>query len=284
MTKDDCSKVCRSDADAIIHVDCISHTYPDGTQGIHNMCFSVYQEEIVALCGPNGAGKSTLIEHLNGLMMPKVGRIRVFGKDVDKQNLSAIRRLVGVVFQDADSQLFSPTVLDDVMFGPLNLGLSTEEARERAMWALDVVGMEEITRIPHNLSGGQKRLVAIAGVLAMKPRILAVDEPTGDLDPSNSRKIELLLRSLKEELGMSVVIALHDMAVAARLADRICVVKKGGIIAEGAPQDVLYNEALLSTAGLDVPPVARIFKDLDLEAPPDERPLSLDQLMRFLRK
>lgn len=284
MTKDDSSKVCRSDADAIIHVDCISHTYPDGTQGIHNMCFSVYPEEIVALCGPNGAGKSTLIEHLNGLMMPKVGRIRVFGKDVDKQNLSAIRRLVGVVFQDADSQLFSPTVLDDVMFGPLNLGLSTEEARERAMWALDVVGMEEITRIPHNLSGGQKRLVAIAGVLAMKPRILAVDEPTGDLDPSNSRKIELLLRSLKEELGMSVVIALHDMAVAARLADRICVVKKGGIIAEGAPQDVLYNEALLSTAGLDVPPVARIFKDLDLEAPPDERPLSLDQLMRFLRK
>jgi cobalt/nickel transport system ATP-binding protein len=282
--KNDVCRICRDDKDAIIHVDCISHTYPDGTQGIHNMCFSVYPEEIVALCGPNGAGKSTLIEHLNGLMLPNVGRVRVFGKDVEKGNLSTIRKMVGVVFQDADSQLFSPTVLDDVMFGPLNLGLSPDEARERAMWALEVVGMEDITRIPHNLSGGQKRLVAIAGVIAMKPRILAVDEPTGDLDPSNSRKIERLLSSLKEELGMSVVVALHDMGMAARLADRICVVKKGCIIAEGVPGDVLYNEALLDSAGLEVPAVARIFKDLGLEAPVDERPLSLDQLMRFIRK
>lgn len=280
------NEFCRSrdDKEAIIHVDCISHTYPDGTQGIHNMCFSVYPEEIVALCGPNGAGKSTLIEHLNGLMLPNVGRVRVFGKDVDKGNMSAIRKMVGVVFQDADSQLFSPTVLDDVMFGPLNLGLSVEEARERAMWALDVVGMEEITRIPHNLSGGQKRLVAIAGVLAMKPRILAVDEPTGDLDPSNSRKIEHLLKSLKEELSMSVVIALHDMAMAARLADRICVVQKGCIIAEGTPGDILYNGALLESAGLEPPEVARIFNELGLEAPAEERPLSLDQLMRLLRR
>lgn len=282
--KRDVCKVCRDDKEAIIHVDCISHTYPDGTQGIHNMCFSVYPEEIVALCGPNGAGKSTLIEHLNGLMLPNVGRVRVFGKDVDKGSMATIRRMVGVVFQDADSQLFSPTVLDDVMFGPLNLGLSAEEARERAMWALDVVGMEEMTRIPHNLSGGQKRLVAIAGVLAMKPRILAVDEPTGDLDPSNSRKIELLLKSLKEDLGMSVVIALHDMAMAARLADRICIVKKGCIIAEGPPEEILYNEALLESAGLEAPEVARIFKELGLEASVEERPLSLGQLMGFLRK
>lgn len=278
------SKACRDDSEAIIHVDCISHKYPDGTQGIHNMCFMVYPEEIVTLCGPNGAGKSTLIEHLNGLMMPNVGRVRVFGKDIDKDNLSTIRRMVGVVFQDADSQLFSPTVLDDVMFGPLNLGLSPEEAKERALWALDVVGMQEVSRIPHNLSGGQKRLVAIAGVLAMKPRVLVVDEPTGDLDPSNARKIENLLRSLKDEYGMSVVVALHDMNMAARLADRICIVKAGGIIAEGAPGEVLYNEELIETAGLELPAVCRIFKNLGLEAPPDERPLSLDQLMPFIRR
>ncbi len=269
---------CHGDENAIIHVDCVTHRYPDGTEGIHNMCFSVYPKEIVALCGPNGAGKSTLLEHLNGLMVPDVGRIKVFGKDVDKNNLSSVRRLVGLVFQDADSQLFSPTVMDDVMFGPLNLGLSVEEAKERAEWALGVVGISDTGKIPHNLSGGQKRLVAIAGVLAMSPKILVVDEPTGDLDPSNALKIELLLESLKAEHGISVVIALHDIDMAARLADRICIVKNGGIIAEGTPEDVLYNEALLTSAGLQLPTVARIFKSMGLESSTDERPLTIDDL------
>src|SRR5512136_827790 len=196
---------------AIVHVDCVTHRYPDGTLGIHNMCFRVFPKEIVALCGPNGSGKSTLIEHINGLMMPDVGRFRVFGLDIDKKNVASIRRMVGLVFQDADSQLFSPTVLEDVMFGPLNLGMSPEEARKRAEWALQVVGMRETSKIPHYLSGGQKRLVAIAGVLAMQPKILVADEPTGDLDPSNAQRIEQLLRTLREEHRIRVVIALHDM-------------------------------------------------------------------------
>ena len=275
---------CHENEEAIIHVDCVTHRYPDGTEGIHNMCFSVYPREIVALCGPNGAGKSTLIEHLNGLMMPDVGRIQVFGKDLSKDNLSEIRRLVGLVFQDADSQLFSPTVLDDVMFGPLNLGLSLEEARDRAEHALDVVGITDVNRIPHNLSGGQKRLVAIAGVLAMRPRILAVDEPTGDLDPSNARKMERLLVSLRDDHGLSVVIALHDMNMAARIADRICIVEQGGIIADGAPEDILYNEALLSSAGLEVPTVARIFKDLGLEREGADLPLDVEHLLQQISK
>ena len=273
---------CDGDADAIIHVDCVTHRYPDGTEGIHNMCFSVYEREIVALCGPNGAGKSTLLEHLNGLMVPDVGRISVFGKDVDKSNLSSIRRMVGLVFQDADSQLFSPTVMDDVMFGPLNLGLSVDEARARAEQALQTVGISDTTKIPHNLSGGQKRLVAIAGVLAMNPRILVVDEPTGDLDPSNARKIERLLRSLRDEHGMSVVIALHDMDMAARLADRICVVEGGKIIAEGRPEDVLYNERLLTDAGLQLPTVVRIFKSMGLETFTKTRPLTVDELTKVM--
>jgi cobalt/nickel transport system ATP-binding protein len=274
--------VCAEDSNAIIHVDCVTHKYPDGTKGIHNMCFSVYEKEIVALCGPNGAGKSTLLEHLNGLMVPDVGRIRVFGSDIDKGNLSSVRRMVGLVFQDADSQLFSPTVLDDVMFGPLNLGLGVEEARKRAEWALGVVGIADTNKIPHNLSGGQKRLVAIAGVLAMSPKILVVDEPTGDLDPSNARKIERLLRSLKEEHGISVVIALHDIDMAARLADRVCIVKDGKIIAEGEPVDVLYNEALLTSAGLQLPTVVRIFMDMGLDARTDVRPLTVNSLTKLM--
>jgi cobalt/nickel transport system ATP-binding protein len=194
-----------------------------------------------------------------------------------------IRKKVGLVFQDADSQLFSPTVLEDVMFGPLNLGMSPEDAKKRAEWALGVVGIKELNKIPHYLSGGQQRLVAIAGVLAMEPRILVVDEPTGDLDPSNAMRIEALLRSLRDEHGISVVVALHDMDMAARLADRICIVREGSVIAEGKPENILYDDALLKSAGLEMPAVARLYRDLDLEKKGMRRPLSLDDLVPMLK-
>ena len=284
MTSDASCSVCEKDETEIVHVDCVSHKYPDGTEGIHNMCFRVFPREIVALCGPNGSGKSTLIEHINGLMMPDVGRVRVFGLDIDKKNVSSIRKMVGLIFQDADSQLFSPTVLEDVMFGPLNLGMSPEEARKRADWALQIVGIKETGKIPHYLSGGQKRLVAIAGVLAMQPKILVADEPTGDLDPSNAQRIEELLGALKREHGMSVVVSMHDMDMAARLADRICIVKNGSIVAEGKPRDVLYNDELLRSAGLQPPTVAKIWKGLGLDTDPERRPLTLDQLMNTLKE
>ena len=277
-----CAK-CPDTGNAIVHVDCVTHRYPDGTEGIHNMCFSVYPKEIVALCGPNGAGKSTLIEHINGLMMPDVGRVKIFNKDIDKSNVSSIRKMVGLVFQDADSQLFSPTVLDDVMFGPLNIGLPADDAKRRAEWALETVGMKEVNKIPHYLSGGQKRLVAIAGVIAMHPRILVADEPTGDLDPSNARRIEELLRSLRDRYRMSVVVALHDMDMAARLADRVCIVKDGSIIAEGKPEDILYDEQLLTSAGLQLPTVARMYKELDLDLRTERKPLNLDDLVSIMK-
>ncbi len=284
MEAEACGPACEIRGDEIVHVDCVSHRYPDGTEGIHNMCFSVYPKEIVALCGPNGAGKSTLIEHINGLMMPDKGRVRIFGMEIDKKNVGAIRKLVGLVFQDADSQLFSPTVIDDVMFGPINLGMTIEQARERALWALSVVGMKETNKIPHYLSGGQKRLVAIAGVLAMQPRILVVDEPMGDLDPSNSKRIEEVIRSLRDEHGISVVIALHDMDMAARLADRVCIVKGGSIVAQGKPEQILYDEDLLKSCGLEMPTVAKIYKDLRLESKGAKRPLSIEDLTREIKE
>ncbi len=284
MEAEACDLTCETRGDEIVHVDCVSHRYPDGTEGIHNMCFSVYPKEIVALCGPNGAGKSTLIEHINGLMMPDKGRVRVFGMEIDKGNVGAIRKLVGLVFQDADSQLFSPTVMDDVMFGPINLGMTIEQAKERALWALGVVGMKETNKIPHYLSGGQKRLVAIAGILAMQPKILVVDEPMGDLDPSNSRRIEAVIRSLRDEHGISVVIALHDMDMAARLADRVCIVKNGSIVAQGRPDQILYDEGLLRACGLEMPTVAKIYRDLHLESKGAKRPLSIDELTSEIRK
>ena len=283
LVSDELCKVCPGGENEIVHVDCVTHKYPDGTKGIHNMCFRVYPKEIVALCGPNGAGKSTLIEHINGLMMPDVGRVRIFGAEVDKRNLTSIRKLVGLVFQNADSQLFSPTVLEDVMFGPLSSGMSVEDARKRAEWALGVVGIKETGKIPHYLSGGQKRLVAIAGVLAMQPRILVADEPTGDLDPSNARMVEGLLRSLRDEHGISVVVAMHDMDLALRLADRICIVRDGSIIAEGKPEQVLYDEELLRSAGLELPTVAKLFKEMGFDDGVTKRPRDLQELESVLR-
>jgi cobalt/nickel transport system ATP-binding protein len=171
----------------LIHIDCASHVYPDGSIGIHELCFRVKENEIVALCGANGSGKSTLLEHLNGLLLPSKGNIYVMGEKIDPTTKKNLWRNVGIVFQKSDDQLFAPTVLDDVMFGPLNLGMNKGEAWDAAMEALQAVGAEKfINKIPNYLSGGQKRLVSIAGILAMKPKIIALDEPTSDLDPKHS--------------------------------------------------------------------------------------------------
>jgi len=267
----------------LLHVDCASHVYPDGTQGIHGMCFRIYEGEIVALCGPNGAGKSTLIEHLNGLLQPSSGRVLVLGQETGAGRGQELWRLVGVVFQRSDDQLFAPTVLDDVMFGPVNLGLAPEQAAAAAREALGAVGAGDLEeKMPAYLSGGQKRLVAIAGILAMNPRIIAFDEPTSDLDPVHSAAIEGIIRDLRDTRGKSVVIATHDLDLAARLADRVCLVKDGSIIAEGDPRQIFYNRALLHEAGLLEPPFVRFFRDLcrDGGTDPSDRPLTLEEVAR----
>ena len=238
----------------LIHIDCASHVYPDGSVGIHNMCFSVRKGEIVSLCGPNGSGKSTLIEHLNGLLLPSQGDIWVKGRSIIHEPKTDLWKDVGVVFQRSDDQLFAPTVLDDVMFGPLNLGMSPQEAEKEAMDALIAVGADHlVSKIPGYLSGGQKRLVSIAGILAMKPRIIALDEPTSDLDPVHCDIIENLILTLKTRFDISVVLATHDLNLAARIADRICLVKDGSIFAEGNATEVFYDSDLLSQAGLKLP-------------------------------
>lgn len=245
----------------LIHVDCASHLYPDGSLGIHNMCFYVQKNEIVALCGPNGSGKSTLIEHLNGLLTPSKGNIAVNGKSITTEEHTDLWREVGVVFQRSDDQLFAPTVLDDVMFGPLNMGLSLDAAKGAAMEALQAVGAEDLTgKLPNYLSGGQKRLVSLAGILAMKPRVIALDEPTSDLDPVHSEIVERLILDLKNRFGISVVIATHDLDLAARIADRICLVRQGSVFAEGEPAEIFYDEVLLHETGLKSPQIARMYR------------------------
>lgn len=255
--------VCHISAEPeLIHVDCVSHIYPDGSLGIHNLCFKVLEKEIVAVCGGNGSGKSTLLEHLNGLLTPSDGCVSVFGKRLDAQTKRNLWKDVGIVFQRAEDQLFAPTVLDDVMFGPLNMGMSIDDAKQIALESLKAVGAEElVNKMPNYLSGGQKRLVSMAGVLAMKPKIMALDEPTSDLDPNHAEIIEKIILELKNKYGISVVIATHDLDLAAQIADRICIVKSGSIIAEGTPAEIFYNSELLEEAGLKKPKIVQIYDE-----------------------
>jgi len=187
----------------IIKADNISYSYPDGTQALKNVNFSVETGKIVALLGPNGAGKSTLFLHFNGILRPGSGEIKVNDRPLvyDKKGLMEVRQKVGIVFQNPDDQLFAPTVGEDVAFGPMNMGLDIEEVEkrvEKALEKVDMAGYEK--RPPHHLSGGQKKRVAIAGILAMNPEIMVLDEPTSGLDPKGASLILQLLYKLNEDL------------------------------------------------------------------------------------
>ncbi len=270
----------------IIHVDCASHVFPDGREGIHDMRFHVREREVVAVCGGNGSGKSTLLEHLNGLLLPSAGHVYVMGEEVTGGTKKEIWRYVGLVFQRPEDQLFAPTVLDDVMFGPLNLGLKKEEARKTAEEALESVGASGLLeRVPAYLSGGEKRLVAIAGVLAMRPKVIALDEPTSDLDPEHSELIDRVIVGLRERFGISVVFATHDLDMAARLADRVCILKDGSTIADGPPRDIFYDRRIIGAAGLCLPEVVEIYLEYcaRFHKEPDMRPLTVEELMGALR-
>ena len=276
--------VCHISAEPeLIHVDCVSHIYPDGSLGIHNLCFKVQEKEIVAVCGGNGSGKSTLLEHLNGLLSPSDGCVSVFGKRLDAQTKRDLWKDVGIVFQRAEDQLFAPTVLDDVMFGPLNMGMSIDVAKQVALEALEAVGaVELVNKMPNYLSGGQKRLVSMAGVLAMRPKIMALDEPTSDLDPNHAEIIEKIILELKNKYSISVVIATHDLDLAAQIADRICIVKSGSIIAEGTPAEIFYNSELLEEAGLKKPKIVQIYDEFCKSRGLDhkDRPVNVEELAK----
>ncbi|HMK46533.1 MAG TPA: ATP-binding cassette domain-containing protein [Methanocella sp.] len=285
MTND--CKWCKAESSRraqIIHVDCASHRYPDGSMGIHDMCFYVAPREIVAICGANGSGKSTLLEHLNGLLTPTSGHVYVMGKQCADMK-GEIWKDVGLVFQRPEDQLFAPTVLDDVMFGPINLGMSVEQAREVAMRALEHVGALDLTdKMPNYLSGGQRRLVAIAGVLAMKPKVLCLDEPTSDLDDRHARMVEDIIHETRDVHDISVVISTHDLDLASRLADRVCIVKEGSIIAYGSPRDVFYDLQLIKTAEMKPPIVVELYHAYcdRRGTEPSAKPLTMAELLDLI--
>jgi cobalt transport protein ATP-binding subunit len=233
-----------------IRVENLHYRYPDGTHALKGVSFCIREGESVAIVGPNGAGKTTLLLHFNGILRGS-GKVFVFGEEVTSRNLLTVRKLVGLVFQDPDDQLFMPTVLEDVAFGPLNLGLSQEEAIKRAMNALDMVGMSyAANKSPHQLSFGERKRVAIATVLAMEPKVLVLDEPTANLDPRSRRQLLSLLRQLE----VTKIVATHDLDAALFLCDKAILMDDGKIVAIGETREIFSNEALMEAHGLEVPP------------------------------
>ena len=241
----------------IIKVDHVTFEYRDGESvhtAVKDLSLTVEKGSFTVILGHNGSGKSTLARLLNGLNRPTAGKVTVGGLDTaEEKNEIAIKKQVGLVFQNPDNQIVASIVEEDVAFGPENLGLPPQEIRARVDEALEKVGMTEYaTAAPHRLSGGQKQRVAIAGMLAMRPDCLVLDEPTAMLDPKGRQEIITTLHSLNRNEGMTVVLITHYMEEAAD-ADRVVVMNDGGIIADGSPRDVFCEVEKLKAVGLDVP-------------------------------
>jgi cobalt/nickel transport system ATP-binding protein len=236
-----------------LHIVDLAYQYPDGNQALFGVNFSVAQGERVALLGPNGSGKTTLILHLNGILTAGHGTVAVDGMVIDTTNKESLRRVrgnVGIVFQDPDDQLFMPTVAEDVAFGPFNMGLRGDELDSVVNDALEAVGMLHFRdRPPHHLSFGQRRRVAVATVLAMKPGIVVLDEPSSNLDPASRRELAEILRSL----DITMLMVTHDLPYAYELCPRSLVLSDGVIVADGETRAILANEVLLAAHRLELP-------------------------------
>ena len=228
----------------------LTYEYPDGYKALNEISFDLEEGDSLGILGPNGAGKTTLILHLNGILGELDGSIKLNNVEFVEDNLAEIRKTVGVVFQDPDDQLFMPTVLEDVMFGPKNFGFSEEASKENAEEALKMVGMNDYQeKAPHHLSFGQKRKVAIASVLASKPQLLVLDEPSSNLDPSSRRELIDILLSLE----ISIVLVTHDLPMALEICPKIIVVNSGLITENGKTIDLLTNNKVMRENRLELP-------------------------------
>lgn len=233
----------------VLAVNDLHFSYPDGHTALNGVSFKLCEGDKVALVGPNGAGKSTLMLHLNGILGGK-GEVEVAGMRLTRDNLPAIRAMVGLVFQSPDDQLFSPTVFEDVAFGPLHMGLPEAEVRARVDSALEAVRMTAYRdRLSHHLSVGEKKRIAIATVLSMNPNLLVLDEPSAGLDPRARRTLINLLR----DLPITMLVSTHDMSMVRELFPRTIVMDDGRVVADGLTMDILENETLLNAHGLEKP-------------------------------
>ena len=254
----------------IIRVENLTHTYGAGTpfcrSAVQDMSLDIYRGEFLGIIGHTGSGKSTLIQHLNGLLKPTTGRILLGGKDIwaDPKKIRDVRFRVGLVFQYPEYQLFEETVYRDIAFGPTNMGLSKEEIDRRVRESARFAGLSEelLEKSPFALSGGQKRRVAIAGVIAMEPEVLVLDEPMAGLDPAGCREILANIAEYHRSTGSTVVLVTHDMDVAAENAERLIVMRRGKIALDGVPEEIFTHAAELREMGLGIPGAAALAEEL----------------------
>jgi len=258
-----------------IEIKNLTHIYNAGSvfekKALDDVSINIATGEMVALIGHTGSGKSTLIQHLNALLKPTSGQILIDGEDIhiNKKQLKDIRQRVGLVFQYPEHQLFEISVYKDVAFGPTRMGLSADEVDKQVRSALETVGLgsEHYDKSPFELSGGQKRRVAIAGVLAMQPKILILDEPAAGLDPSGREEILSQIKYMHTTLGLTVLLVSHSMDDAARLSDRILVMNQGRLILDGTPPEVFSQGEMLKGIGLDVPQISMLMTRLNAVNP-----------------
>jgi len=244
----------------------LTYVYPGNVTGLDHVNFIAGRNARVAVIGANGAGKSTLFKHFNGILRPTSGSVLVHGEPVTQKNIREVRKFVGLVFQNADDQIFSPTVEQDVALGPMNLGLDAETVSHRVEEALAMVGIEHLKeRVPHHLSGGEKKRVAIAGVIAMEPQVIVLDEPTAGLDPRGVKDLISVINALAREYGITVIFSTHDVSLIPEVADYLYVMHQGTIVAEGGVSDVFADPELLGSVRLDVPVIPKLIRMLHEE-------------------
>ncbi|MHB1002600.1 MAG: energy-coupling factor ABC transporter ATP-binding protein [Thermoleophilia bacterium] len=238
----------------------LSYSYPGGTMALDDVSLDVPDGSFLAIMGANGSGKSTLLRHINGLLVSQGGSVKVGGIRVDRKSFDQVNRFTGFVFQDPNDQIFAPTVRDDIAYGPRNLGLDAGEIADRVGWAASQTGISELLDRPiHHLSYGQKKSLSIAGVLAMKPRLLILDEPTASLDPRGEKRILRLLLELNRQ-GMTVVMATHDVDLVPLYAQRVCLLRRGSVAVEGGLREVFSDQELIERCNLRLPRIAYLFE------------------------
>jgi len=243
-----------------LEIENLSFTYPDLTPALEDVSLQIKRKKKTAILGANGSGKTTLIYHLNGIIPAQQGRVKVLGQQVDKKNMQEVRKAVGLLFDNPDNQLFSTTVFNDIAFGPRNLKLDPDTMTRRVQEALERVGIRELAeRPPYCLSLGQKKRAAIAGLLAMKPRVLAFDEPFSGLDPEVADQFREILDELVEE-GATLVFSTHDVNLAYGWADEVVIMKAGRVLTAGT-YDLLRDGQVLKEAALPLPLLAQLFRN-----------------------
>jgi cobalt/nickel transport system ATP-binding protein len=275
----------KTEESEVLKFDQVSIHYGNGIKALNNISLRFMAGESVVICGPNGSGKTTLLKAAAGLLLPLEGQVYLVNEKLTKKTRNNAFQKIGFLFQDAEDQLFCPTVREDVEYGPLNQGLNAQTIKQRVEYAFEVMGLQYLADRPiHHLSGGQKKRVALAGILAMQPSILVLDEPTNGLDGQTSQELVKTLQHLNQEQGFTLIVVTHDLNSISQYAQRMIILKEGSIFKDGPVREVVSNIEALEEANIEPPIITRYFylKNKQKEVENKRLPLSIDEAMGLI--